>query len=87
MISLREREAVMIWREAVEAAVRRQAAKDPDGIFNRQDLLAAEQTRIQSECGGGGETPEQTISRCLQELEDNGVIRFVDGQGTYRLTN
>jgi hypothetical protein len=77
----------MNWREAVEAAVRRQAAKDSSGVFTRQDLLAAEQRRIQSECGGGGETPEQTISRCLQELEDNGVIRFIDGQGTYQLTS
>jgi hypothetical protein len=75
----------MTWREAVEAAVRRQAAKDPSGTFTRQDLLAAEQSRIQSECDGGGETPEQTISRCLQELEDNGVVRFLDGQGTYQL--
>lgn len=75
----------MTWREAVEAAVRRQAAKDPNGVFTRQDLLAAEKNRIQSDCGGGGETPEQTISRCLQELEDDGMIQFLDGQGTYRL--
>jgi hypothetical protein len=76
----------MTWREAVEAAVRRQAARDPSGVFTRQDLLAAEQGRIQSDCGGGGETPEQTISRCLQELEDHGIIQFVDGQGTYQLS-
>lgn len=77
----------MTWREAVEAAVRRQAAKDSNGVFTRQDLLAAEQDRIQSDCGGGGDTPEQTISRCLQELEDSGVIQFLDGQGTYQLNN
>lgn len=76
----------MTWREAVEAAVRRQAAKDPCGVFTRQDLLAAEQDRIQSDCGGGGETPEQTISRVLQELRADGVIAFVDDQGTYQLT-
>lgn len=75
----------MTWREAVEVVVRRQAAKNPDGVFTRQDLLANEQDRIQSDCGGGGETPEQTISRCLQELEDAGTIRFLDGQGTYQL--
>ena len=76
----------MTWREAVEAAVRRQAAKDPSGVFTRQDLLAAEQDQIQSDCGGGGDTPEQTISRVLQELRADGVIAFIDDQGTYQLT-
>lgn len=76
----------MTWREAVEAAVRRQAAKGPNGVFTRQELLTAEQDRIQSDCGGGGETPEQTISRVLQELRAEGIIAFVDDQGTYQLT-
>jgi hypothetical protein len=75
----------MTWKEAVEAAVRREAARSVDGMFTRQDLLANELARIQADCGGGGETPGQTISRCLQELEDDGVIKFVDGQGTYQL--
>jgi len=76
----------MTWREAVEAAVRRQAAKNPNGTFTRQDLLADEKNRIISDCGGGGETPEQTISRVLQELRDSGVIRFLDDQGSYQLS-
>lgn len=75
----------MTWKEAVEAAVRREAASSADGVFTRQDLLANELARIQADCGGAGDTPEQTISRCLQELEGDGVIRFVDGQGTYQL--
>ena len=75
----------MNWKEAVEAAVRREAARGAGGVFTRQDLLANEQGRISSESGGGGETPGQTISRCLQELEDDGIISFIDGQGTYRL--
>lgn len=75
----------MTWREAVEAAVHRQAAKNHDGTFNRQDFLADEQARIISDCGGAGETPHQTISRVLQELRDSGVIRFLDDQGTYQL--
>ena len=76
----------MTWREAVEAAVRRQAAKNPGGVFTRQDFLIAEQDRIQSDCNGGGDTPEQTISRVLQELRADGIIEFVDDQGTYQLT-
>lgn len=75
----------MNWKEAVEAAARRQAAKDPNGMFTRQDLLDAERNRILSDCGGGGETPDQTISRLLQELRDEDVITFVDDEGTYRL--
>lgn len=77
----------MTWREAVEAAVRRQAARDPNRVFSRQDLLADEKNRIISDCDGGGETPEQTISRVLQELRDGGVIRFLDDQGSYQLSN
>jgi hypothetical protein len=77
----------MTWREAVEAAVRRQAARDPNGVITRRDLIAYEKSRIISDCGGGGETPEQTISRTLQELRDGGVIKFLDDQGSYQLTN
>lgn len=75
----------MTWREAVEAAVRRQASKRSDRILSRQDLLAEEKARIMSDCGGGGETPDQTISRVLQELRDDGIIRFLDDQGSYQL--
>ncbi|MGN6848240.1 MAG: hypothetical protein ACTHJK_01990 [Sphingomicrobium sp.] len=75
----------MTGREAVEAAVRREADKNSDGVFTRQELLANEQDRIQSDSGAEGETPAQTISRCLQELARDGVIEFVDMQGTYRL--
>ena len=38
-----------------------------------------------SDCGGGGETPDQTISRVLQELRNDDVIAFLDDQGTYQL--
>lgn len=77
----------MTWREAVEAAVRRFAAKSSDGQFTRQDLLDAERAQILSDCGGGGETPDQTISRVLQEIRDDGAISFVDDEGTYRLND
>jgi DNA-binding IclR family transcriptional regulator len=77
----------MTWKEAVEAAVKREGRRHPDRIFTRQELLANEQHRIQSDCAGGGETPPQTISRCLQELADDGIITFVDDQGTYQLNH
>jgi DNA-binding IclR family transcriptional regulator len=77
----------MTWREAVEAAVRRYASKCEGGTFTRQDFLAEEERRIVSDCGGGGKTPRQTISRVLQELRDDGVVAFVDDRGAYRLTS
>jgi hypothetical protein len=80
-------EDAVTWREAVEAAVRRHASKCEDGIFTRQDLLAEEESRIVSDCGGGGETPRQTISRVLQELRNQGVIVFLGDRGSYQLTS
>jgi hypothetical protein len=77
----------MTWREAVEAAVRRFAARSTTGEFSRQDLLDAERAQIMSDCGGGGETPDQTISRVLQEMRDDGVISFVHDEGSYRLNS
>ncbi len=32
-----------------------------------------------------GKTPDKTLSRELQDLRDNGIIRFVDDRGTYSL--
>lgn len=77
----------MTWREAVEGAVRRFAARSGSAVFTRQDLLDAERAQILSDCDGGGETPDQTISRVLQELRSDGIITFVDDQGTYRLNS
>lgn len=76
----------MTWRDAVEAAVRRHASKQPKRVFTRQDFLEAEEDKILSDCGGGGATPGQTISRVLQELRSDGVIAFLDEKGTYQLT-
>ena len=75
----------MSWTEAVTEAVRRIAARRPDGMFNRQDLLAEERDRMVADTGSQGETPEQTISRELQQLREAGIIEFVDDAGTYRL--
>jgi hypothetical protein len=77
----------MTWKEAVEAAVRRHASKTTNGVFTRQELLDNERSRILSDCGGGGVTPDQTISRVLQELRDEGTIAFLDDHGAYQLTS
>lgn len=77
----------MTWREAVESAVRRFAAKSDGGAFTRQEFLAEEEQRIVSEVGSRGQTPGQTISRVLQELRDDGIIAFLEGPGSYRLNS
>ena len=74
-----------LWTDAVVAAVRRLAARSPDGEFTRQALLDNEMDRIVADAGSEGATPHQTMSRELQELRDAGVIAFVDNRGTYRL--
>lgn len=77
----------MTWREAVENAVLRHASTISNGVFTREEFLAAEEQNIVEACGGEmGRTPRQTISRVLQEMRDDGVIAFVDDRGTYQLT-
>jgi putative restriction endonuclease len=71
------------WAEAVEAAIRRVAG--PSGAFTREQLVASELDQIVADVGAQGATPEQTLSRELQQLRDKGVIEFVDDQGSYRL--
>lgn len=76
----------MTWREAVEKAVFSYASTVPNGVFTREDFLAAEEHNIVQDCGGeAGKTPRQTISRVLQEMRDDGVLAFVDDRGTYQL--
>jgi hypothetical protein len=77
--------ASMTWKESVAAAVRRLAGKTPGGAFTRQQLIDAELSQITSEVGSLGLTPEQTLSRVLQELRDDGMISFEDDNGYYRL--
>lgn len=71
------------WTRAVEDAIRRYVAKTGSPIFTRQALIDAELTAIISDTGSVGATPQQTLSRELQQLRDAGVLAFVD-QGAYR---
>lgn len=73
----------MRWQESVWAAVRRRAAAG-DGTFTRAELIAHELPQIVRETGSTGATPEQTLSRELQQLRDCGLLIF-SGDGTYRL--
>ena len=73
------------WSEVVEEAVRRHIDSTGDPVFTRQELRDAQLDWIISETGSEGETPQQTLSRELQQLRDSGVLEFVDDRGTYRL--
>lgn len=70
------------WREAVWDAVQRQAAKNL--MVTRQQLIDHELDTIKAEALSTGATPEQTLSRVLQDLRDQYVLIF-DGNGHYRL--
>jgi len=73
------------WSEVVEEAVRRHVDSTGDPVSTRQGLTDAERNRIVSETGSEGATPYQTLSRELQQLRDEGILKFVDDRGTYRL--
>lgn len=74
----------MTWKQAVWAAVQRQAAKA--AIINRQALIDAELAQIIADVGATGATPAQTLSRVLQELRDDGVLIF-NRKGEYRFAS
>lgn len=73
------------WKDAVHAAIKRLVAARQRTEFTRQDIVENELTGITDEVGSKGETPEQTLSRVLQELRQADVIEFLDNQGHYRL--
>lgn len=73
------------WSEVVEEAVRRHVTSTGSAEFTRQELSDYELDRIVSETGSEGKTPQQTLSRELQQLRDAGVLEFIDDRGSYRL--
>jgi putative restriction endonuclease len=75
------------WDGVVEAGVRRLVNATGSRTFTRQQLIEHELDRIVAEACAVGETPEQTVSRELQQLARAGVITFIDNQGTYQLNS
>jgi hypothetical protein len=75
---------MLSWGEAIEAAVRRQAARSDDGSFTRVALIEDELDQIIADTGSKGATPHYTLSRELQQLRDAGRIEFLDERGGYR---
>ena len=74
----------LIWRDAVINGIIRLTETINSKVFTRQELIDQQLPLIIREAGSAGETPSQTLSRVLQELRDDNLIDFIQGQrGTY----
>ncbi|MCX5715037.1 MAG: hypothetical protein NT033_09655 [Candidatus Omnitrophica bacterium] len=73
------------WRTAVLNAIHRIAKHKGRKIFTRKELIQAEIENIKKATQTDGVTPDQTLSKILQDLRDEGVIYFYDDDGTYIL--
>ena len=78
-----EQEVKKTWKEAVLAAIHRLLAQGSSPVFTRNQMIDSELAQIVKDVGSAGETPEQTLSRVLQDLRDEKEISF-EGPGVYR---
>jgi len=74
----------MSWKDAVRRAIKRRCRARKSDIFTRSDLISNELEQIIADTHCKGATPDQTLSRVLQELRDAGEIKFINYDGTYR---
>ena len=74
----------MKWRDVVLSALHRFSLRHATRAVDRQSFLVEERNAMTIEAGSLGNTPDQTVSRVLQELRDEGLIEFL-GDGKYLL--
>ena len=74
----------MTWHESVLNAIRRVTTRTGHRVFSRQDLIDTELKQILSETEPGTGTPEQTLTRVLQEFRNQGTIDL-ETSDIYRL--
>jgi hypothetical protein len=72
------------WRDAVLDALSRVVDRQHSDLVSRQALVSEELDRISAETQSQGQTPGQTLSRVLQELEREHLLERVS-PGHYRL--
>lgn len=72
------------WERAVLDACECIAACSDDATFSRRDLIRRHLAEMVERTRSAGATPEQTLSRVLQTLRDQGHLTFL-GDGKYRL--
>ena len=73
------------WRTAVSEAIERIRLLKNSKTFTRDELIKYELENIISDTNSKGRTLEQTLSKVLQELRDEGFIEFIDYDGLYKL--
>ncbi len=74
----------MKWRDVVLSALHRFSIRHGTRSIDRQSFLLEERNAMINEAGSLGHTPDQTVSRVLQELRDERLIEFL-GDGKYLL--
>ena len=72
------------WKQATEDAILRICRRRGTKVFDF-DSLRQELPQIVKETKTTGKTPENSLSKYMQDLRDEGQIEFVDNQGTYQL--
>jgi putative restriction endonuclease len=76
------------WKNAVREAVARLVRRTGNRRFSRHSLINEELDQIIADVQSAGATPQQTLSRILQELRDEDEIIFLDeNRGEYLLNN
>ena len=73
-----ERSHPINWRDAVLGALRRYSNRHNTRVITRQSLIEEELATIAQRTASEGITPEQTLSRVLQNLRDEGLLHFTD---------
>ena len=74
----------MDWRDAVVEALHRYSIRHNTKVITRQGLIGEELPRIVADTSATGITPDQTLSRVLQELQQEEILYF-SSRGTYVL--
>lgn len=73
------------WKQATEDAIVRFCRRRRTTTFDFNSLVTQELPQILEEVQSRGATPEQSLSKFLQDLRNEGKIEFVDNRGTYEL--
>jgi hypothetical protein len=74
----------MQWRDAVLASLHSYCARHTTRVIERQQFISEELPVITEATDSHGLTPNQTLSRILQELRDYGLVQFLE-RGYYLL--
>ena len=72
------------WLNVLKKYINKICIDNNSKIFKRQDLIKNYISDIIIETNCKGKTPNQILSRCLQDLRDIGYINFVD-RGVYSI--